>query len=410
MSKKNILFVDDSELIINGIQRQLRPLRDQWQMFFAYSGTEALELMSRQPIDLIVSDIMMPQMRGDELLKQVRDLYPGTVRMILSGYADEETLKSGLEVSHQFLSKPCTPETLREVISQIFKIQSCLDNPQLASSLGNPASLPSLPKVYEELNKAIADENITTQEIAEIFSRDMVLSAKLLHLVNSPYFGLNRIISNLSEAINLVGVKKLNSLVLSVHIKNAFPVDNPEIERYMEYLWQDAWRVADLAKLIAHCEQQDGDRPDQAYLGGLLHNMGLLIFMSRGGEKLNRLLELVKSTQTPVHQLETKIFGFNRSEAAAYILSLWKIPPRVIESILLQNNPSASDYNGVNALTAVHVASSLLKPSVMKGYDRLFDMKLDADYLQRIDRVDRLETWQKLAEKVLTSSSDTQNR
>jgi len=406
MPKKNILFVDDSELVISGIQRQLRPMREQWQMFFATSGADALNLMAQQPIDLIVSDMLMPQMRGDELLRRVRDLHPGTVRMILSGHADEDTLKNGLEVAHQYLSKPCSPETLREVISQIFKIQQCLSNRKIANGIGDAHNLPSLPKIYEELNRAIANEDTTTRDIAEIFARDMILSAKLLHLVNSPYFGLNRIISNLTDAINLIGVKKLSSLVLSVHLKNAFPVKNRETERYMEFLWRDAGRVAELAKAIAHSEDQQGDRPDQAYLGGLLHNMGLLIFMSQGGDNLKQLMAQVKNTDTPVHQLETEIFGFNRSEAAAYVLSLWKIPPRIIEAILLQNNPNDTDYNSINALTAVHSAACLLKPSVMTDYDRLFDMTLDSDYLQRIDKLDRLPEWQKLANKVLTLYPD----
>lgn len=404
MGKKNILFVDDSDLVIDGIKRQLRPLRNQWETFFAYSGQEALELMSRQPIDLIVSDMMMPQMRGDQLLKEVRDRYPGTVRMILSGYADEETLKSGLEVAHQFLSKPCTPETLREAIAQVFQIQKSLSNPQIANSLGDAQNLPSLPKIYDELNRAIENENITAHDLAEIFSRDMTLSVKLLHLVNSPYFGLYRVISNLTEAINLIGIKKLNNLVLSVHIRNAFPVDDPEIISYMEYLWQDACRVAELARLIAQSEKQEGDRPDQAYLGGLLHNMGLLIFMSQGGAKFNRLMAMIRHSQTPVPELEKEIYGFNRFEAAAYILSLWKIPPRVIESILLQSNPSETDYNGVNALTAVHVASCLLKPSVMENHDRLFDISMDLNYLKRIDKLECLETWQKLADKILAEN------
>lgn len=400
-TRKSILFVDDTENVINGIQRQLRQYRDQWQLFFAGSGQQALAIMAQQPIDLIVSDMMMPDMRGDELLKEVGKLYPGTVRMVLSGHADEEALKCGLAVAHQYLGKPCSSETLREAISQVFKIQACVSNPRIAAEVGDASQLPSLPKIYQALNSAIADENTTSRDIAEIFALDMVLSAKLLKLVNSPYFGLNRIVSNLTDAINLLGLKKLNSLVLSVHVKTAFPVNDPEMHTYMEYLWQDAGRVAELARLIAVSENQQEDRPDQAYLGGLLHNMGLLIFLSRGGNKLKILMQQVKDTDTPIPQLETEIFGFNRSEAAAYVLSLWKIPPRIIEAILLQSNPSDSDYDGVNSLTTVHVASCLLKPSVMNGHDRLFEMSLDTAYLQRIDKLQRLPAWQILADKVI---------
>lgn len=402
MSPKKILFVDDTANVINGIQRQLRPYREQWQLFFATDARQALDIMAQQTMDLIVSDMMMPEMSGDELLRIVSERYPGTVRMILSGHADEETLKSGLGIAHQYLSKPCSAELLRETISQIFTIQACVNNPRIAAEVGNPSQLPSLPKIYHELNAAIADDTTTSQDIAEIFARDMVLSAKLLKLVNSPYFGLNRIVSNLTDAINFLGLKKLNSLVLSVHIKTAFPVNEPDVQTYMEYLWRDAGRAAELARLIALAENQQDDRPDQAYMGGLLHNLGLLIFLSRGGDKLKTLMQRVKDTDISVAALETEIFGFTRSEAAAYVLSLWKIPPRIIEAILLQNNPSDSDYDGVNALTAVHVAACLLKPSVMAGYDRLFEIALDTGYLERIGKLQRLPDWQMLADKVIT--------
>jgi HD-like signal output (HDOD) protein len=402
MNKKKILFVDDNDNIISGIQRQLRPYRGQWEIFFASSASQALDLMADQAMDLIVTDIMMPDMRGDELLKKVSTAYPGTVRMILSGYADEETLKSGLEVAHQYLSKPCSAETLREAISQVFKIQACVNNPRIIASVGDPNQLPSLPKIYHELNSAIANENTTAGDIAKIFSRDMVLSAKLLHLINSPYFGLNRKISNLTDAVNLIGVKKLNNLVVSVHVKTAFPVNDPTMLRYMEYLWQDAARVAELARLIALSENQQEDRPDQAYLSGLLHNLGLLIFLSRGGNKLKTLLDQMNQTETSVAALETAIFGFTRSEAAAYVLSLWKIPPRIIEAILLQSTPNETDYDGINALTALHVAACLLKPSaMMPGIEKLFALTIDQDYLLRLDKLGRLSDWQFLADKVM---------
>lgn len=401
MSVKHILFVDDNDNVISGIQRQLRPYRHQWQLFFAKNGPQALQLMTQQPIDLIVSDMVMPEMHGDELLRTVAERYPSTVRMLLSGFIDDETLKAGLASAHQYLGKPCTAESLREAISQVFKIQACVRNPKIIAEIGDPNRLPSLPRIYNELNAAIADENTTINEIAEIFARDMVLSAKLLQLINSPYFGVNRVVSNLTDAINLIGIRKLNHLVLSVHVKNAFPPANPDLESNMEYLWRDAGRVSELARLISLSENQQADRPDQAYLAGLLHNMGLLIFMWRGGAKLEALLHGVSHTQQPVGELETSIYGFTRSEAAAYVLSLWNIPPRIIEAILLQHTPNETDYDGINALTAVHVAASLLKPSVMYGFDRLFDIPLDTAYLQRIGRLERLPDWQFLADKVM---------
>jgi len=405
MIDKNILFVDDNENVISGIQRQLRPFRGHWRIFYVNSAKEALLLMAKQPIDLIVTDMMMPDMRGDDLLRKVSLLYPNIVRIILSGYADEVTLKSGLEVAHQYLSKPCSAETLREAILHIFNVLACVQNPCIIAEMGDPKLLPSLPKIYHQLSAAIADENISIAEIANILASDIMLSARLLQVVNSAYFGLNRNISSLVEAVNMIGLKNLNNLVLTVHVKNAFPIRNPAIESFMGYIWEDAKRVANLAKKIAISENQIEDRPDQAYVCGLLHNMGLLMLLSRGGDQLIRLLDQVKNTCIPVADLEKEIYGFTRSEAAAYILSLWKIPPRIIEGILLQHNPSVSEYDGVSALTAVHIASCLLKPTDMNGYQRLFEMKMDSHYLQRINKLERLSDWQLLADELLVKSA-----
>lgn len=395
--KKTILFVDDNDNVIQGLKRQLRPFRGEWQLYFAHNAEAALAVMEKQPIDLIVSDMLMPDMRGEELLQQIKQLYPATIRIIFSGYSDEITLKKALEVAHQYFCKPCNIDTLRESISQIFQIQATINNPRVIQSIGDPSQLPSLPEIYQAINAAIARETTTIAELADIFARDMVLSARLLQLVNSPYFGVRQRISNLNEAINMVGINMLNNLVLSIHIKHAFPITDPKMLIYMEYLWQDAWRVASLAKQISLAEQQPEDRPDQAYLGGLLHNMGLLVFLSRSGEQLQKFVQEVKNTDTPISELEKQIFGFTRCEAAAYLLSLWKIPPRIIESVLLHTNPNESDYDGMNALTAVHAATFLLNPAE----DRIFCIKLDNDYLQRIHKPQRLPHWQTLAETTI---------
>jgi len=405
MINKNILFVDDNENVISGIQRQLRPYRGQWQFFFVNSGEKALQLMAEQAIDLIITDMIMPKMRGDDLLKKVSELYPSVVRIILSGDTDEAAFKSGLDIAHQYLSKPCRAETLREAIIHIFDVLACVQNPSIIAEMGDPKLLPSLPKIYHQLNAAITNENSSIAEIANILASDIMLSAKLLQVVNSAYFGVNRSVSSVVESINLIGLKNLNNLVLTAHVKNAFPVTSRAMDFFMEYVWEDANRTANLAKQIALSENQTEDRPDQAYVCGLLHNMGLLIFLSRGGDQLVRLMDQVKNTDIPVADLEMEIYGFTRSEAAAYILSLWRIPPRIIEGILFQHHPSASEYDGVSALTAVHVASSLLTHTELHGYERFFEMELDSHYLQRINKLERLSEWQLLADKLLVKSA-----
>lgn len=226
MTLKNILFVDDDINVTNGMKRSLRRERDKWRTFYVISGKEALQIMGQNQIDLIVTDMLMPDMRGDELLQQVAKHYPATVRIILSGYADEATLKNAMRVAHQYLSKPCSLELLKETIAQVFKIQACIYNPLIISSVGDINQLPSLPSIYHQLKQEISNPNSTSQSIADIFTHDIALSAKLLQLVNSSYFGLNRKISNLVEAVNLIGITQVTSLVLNTFIKESFAVHN----------------------------------------------------------------------------------------------------------------------------------------------------------------------------------------
>lgn len=396
--KKSILFVDDNDNVIQGLKRQLRPYRDEWRLFFAHNAEAALALMEQQPMDLIISDMLMPDIRGEELLQTVKQLYPATIRILFSGYSDETTLRKALEVAHQYFSKPCKIETLRESISQIFQIQKTIANPRIIQSIGDPSQLPSLPKIYHDINAAIASETATLAELADIFALDMVLSARLLQPVNSPYFGIRQQVASISEAIGMVGINMLNNLVLSLYIKAAFPVTQPKMLAYMEFLWQDAWQVASLAKLIAQAEGQPEYKPDQAYLGGLLHNMGLLVFMSRSSNRVQQFMHQLNTTDTPASKLERQIFGFTRYEAAAYLLSLWKIPPGIIESVLLHATPHISDDDGMNTLAAVHAAACLVQPTVHIECDRLFEISIDQAYLQRIQKSQRLPHWQALAE------------
>src|SRR5690349_3817692 len=98
----HILFVDDEPRILGGLRRMLRAHRDRWDMSFAGGGAEALETMRDRPCDVIVSDYRMPGIDGATLLAHVRDNYPGTARVILSGQTNEDSLLKIIMLAHRF--------------------------------------------------------------------------------------------------------------------------------------------------------------------------------------------------------------------------------------------------------------------------------------------------------------------
>lgn len=113
----NILFVDDDSFVLAGLRRQFRKERDQWSVQFAESGQEALLMMESAEIDVIVSDLRMPEIDGAQLLEIVRERFPRVIRIILSGHSEDELRIRGIEAAHHCLAKPCDTDLLKSVIS-----------------------------------------------------------------------------------------------------------------------------------------------------------------------------------------------------------------------------------------------------------------------------------------------------
>lgn len=117
-SKANILFVDDEPNILETLKRFMR--KSEYQCFYANSGAEALALMQEQSIDVVVSDMKMPEMTGDELLREVSQYYPETIRIILSGFSDDDLVMAAINEGHiwGFIHKPWNNSELLQALDQ----------------------------------------------------------------------------------------------------------------------------------------------------------------------------------------------------------------------------------------------------------------------------------------------------
>ena len=148
---KRVLFVDDEQKVLDGLQRMLYPMRNEWRMAFVTSGREALERLAQSEYDVLVTDLRMPEMSGLDLLAKVVSLYPQVVRMVLSGVADQEIAVRSATLAHQYLVKPCDAATLRATVGRAFSLRVMLDDPVLKQLISSLHSLPSVPSVYLRL-------------------------------------------------------------------------------------------------------------------------------------------------------------------------------------------------------------------------------------------------------------------
>ena len=117
-ARPRILFVDDDHGVLRSLQTVMRKHRDRWDTVFVASGELALAALAEGPFDVVVSDLRMPGMGGQALLQRVKDDYPSTARIVLSGEAHSSAFERALEVAHQVLEKPCAPAVLRAAIEQ----------------------------------------------------------------------------------------------------------------------------------------------------------------------------------------------------------------------------------------------------------------------------------------------------
>ena len=202
--KRRILFVDDEVMVLKGLQRTLRKMRNEWEMTFTNSGRKALDILGKKTIDVIVSDLRMPEMDGGRLLAEVKKLHPHVVRIILSGQLNQEMTLKSVQLAHQSLSKPCDVEVLKHTLAKLFALRDFLSDESIKSIISQIESLPSMPTIYNEIVEEMQSEDPTIKKVGEIISKDLSMTAKILQMVNSAFFGLFRKINNLANHIVLL--------------------------------------------------------------------------------------------------------------------------------------------------------------------------------------------------------------
>ncbi|HLH55625.1 MAG TPA: response regulator [Verrucomicrobiae bacterium] len=400
---KRVLFVDDESLVLQGLQRLLRPMRGEWEMVFVESGPKALEMMEKAPFDVVVSDMRMPGMNGAELLGEVLKRFPKTVRLVLSGHADRDLVLKCVGSAHQYLSKPCQPEDLKAAIVRASGLEQSLRDQNLRQLISKMDRLPSIPALYAELVEMLQDPEVGVEEIGQLVAKDLGMTAKILKLVNSAFFGLGRAIASPAEAVSYLGVDTIKSLVLSIHAFSQFSTSRvPGFS--IDGLWVESQQTAGVAKEIMRQEDFDQKVTDEAFVAGLLHDTGKLILASNFPAEYTQALRAAEQGTPALLAAEENTFGANHAEIGGYLLGLWGLPVRVVEAIALHHQPGKCVNPVFSPLTAVHLGAGLVKFHSATDLEML-KTEIDLQYLERLGLAGRLERWREIAQANLEAQN-----
>lgn len=389
--KRRILFVDDERYVLDGLRRLLRSMRADWDMTFVDSGTQALELLSQEPYHVIVSDMQMPDMNGAHLLNEVMRLHPRTVRLVLSGHADDELIMQCVNATHQFLAKPCDPELLRATIDRTCLIEERSQDKRIVSITSKLDRLPSIPVLYDELLAKLRDPDASIEAVATVISRDPAMSAKILKLVNSAFFGLRRRVGDLIDAVNFLGMDTIRSLALSVQAFSQFD-DVNDLAIDPSELWKHSITTATAARAMAESQMMDHETCGETFSAGLLHDMGRLVLAANFPEAYAAVVTVVEENHLRITEAETEQIGFNHAEVGAALFGIWGLPEVIVECAGYHHTPSASPGEGIRPLTLIHVADSWVDHYPEDPNEAVPD--LDSDYLKRLG-IEDLTNWHK---------------
>jgi HD-like signal output (HDOD) protein len=399
---RDILFVDDERDLLDGLRARLYKHRHDWNMKFVSSGAEALAAFEQQHVDLVVSDVRMPGMDGGQLLTTVKQRWPTTVRIIVSGYADPVQAVRLTSLAHQYVAKPCDGQQLENIIERCFNLQELLAQEPLRRMVGSIGELPAMPKTYGRLQAALSQPNVTAGEVADIVNADAAIASKVLQITNSAFFRLRKPMVRIKDAVTYLGFATIRNLVLSAEIFSQWK--NP-----LNALGVDPEQLQNHAQLAAAaCKSLAGGRasPDDAWLAGLLHDIGYWVLVQECPEQLGKALELSRSRHLPLFECERLTTGATHAEIGAYLLGLWGLPYSIVEAVALHHAPTSITPHGYDLLGALTVSHALLDAS---GAHALIDSgnadpTVDARYLTSLNAP---FDWDEAQRRVQASASPT---
>jgi len=403
--KKRILFVEDNPLLRQMYLMMMEAENDSWEAVAAADARQALGLMDQSPFEVVVSDMRMPGMDGIELMGVVRQLYPGSSRILLSGLSDQSEIARSLDSTHQFLAKPFDVKALKATLSRLGNLDAYLKDKKLQALVGQMRVVPSFPSVYHEIMKELGSEDPSIERLAQIIAEDPSMTAKLLQIANSAAGGRATKAASPFEAVQFVGMSAVRSLALSAHIFRSF--EHIKLKEFsITQLWDHTVRSGFIAQTIMQLEHAEPADVEEAHIAGMLHDLGKLMLADSMPDRFQKALALAREQQLPSEKAELEIFGADHSGLAAYLLSLWGLPVTMVEAVAFHHSPSRSEHIEFSALTAVHVADVLEhqlatepSPCPLPAFDH--------GYLAAAGVKNRIEHWRAGVIEQFASNSDS---
>ena len=260
---------------------------------------------------------------------------------------------------------------------------AAIDN-KVKQVISNINNLPTPPIVFNQIQKALSNDNTSAAQIASILQEDPAISAKVLKLTNSAFYSLSREVETVKQAVVIIGMEAVRNLVLSASVLGMFHGNSVD-RQYQDHFWRHSLAVASASRLVA--KNSDTAEPidiDSAFSAGLLHDIGKIIIACYLPDEFKQLVERRQTdTTTSDYDLEEQVFGYNHAQIGGFLGTHWKLPTKLQHAIIFHHHPSECPVDLMTPYV-VHAGNYIAKKSFFDDDESLFTDKLEDEALEKL--------------------------
>jgi len=402
MKKKihRILFVDDDAMILRGLRRSVDEFSEEWEVDFALSGQEALNKLVQHPFDAVVADMHMPGMDGIQLLNTVSRQMPEVMRFVFSGNTNDVQIMKSTRLVHQMIPKPSDMGKIYGIVERACRLRDMLSDPHLLRVITGIKTLPSVPLLYNKLVKELQSEDASSQVVGDIIAQDAAMTAKILQLVNSAFFGLSDNVSSPQRAVTLLGLNTIKALVLGIQVFSEFQ-GRKGLPVSVDTIWKHSLRVSSLALSIAKQINLSPQEREDVCVAGVLHDIGILLYF--------KIPYLTPRSFFPRNDListeaEYQVLGTSHAEMGGYLLGIWGLPITIVEAVGFHHTPWQQISTNTSIVDVLYVANGLLNMCLHEK-EVAYANYLDMDYMRQNGLSVYLDEWLAMANDLVNRSS-----
>lgn len=213
--------------------------------------------------------------------------------------------------------------------------------------------LPALPQIVVKVLQLTDDPNSTVKELSEVICQDQVLTAKVLRLANSAYYGYPRRIGSIVEAIVMLGFKAIRNLVMAASVQKILHQSVAGYRLDAGELWRHSIACAMAAHKIG--KRVGYRKSDETFIAGLLHDIGKVVLSVYVSEVYGEIIKRVKESRISFAQAERDVMGFTHADVGARVVDRWNLPQQYVEAIAYHHEPELGKENPM-LVAIVHLA------------------------------------------------------